>query len=50
MNDITQLTGIQYNEADIIIRSEGFAVSMISVFDSLWETGYNLNEFKKSLK
>lgn len=37
----------RHNEADIIIRSEGFASSMISVFENLWEKSLLIKEYKK---
>ena len=39
----------RHNEADIIVRSESFALSMISVFDYLWESSFTIKEFKKNI-
>lgn len=45
--NINDKTVPKHNEADIITRSQSFAESMVTVFDSFWDKSYKINEFKK---
>lgn len=47
--NITDKTLPKHNEADVLIRNKEFAENMIIVFESLWEKGQELKDFKKSL-
>lgn len=47
--NITDKTLPKHNEADVLIRNKEFAENMIIVFESLWEKGQELKDFKQSL-
>lgn len=47
--NITDKTLPRHNEADVLIRNKEFAENMVIVFESLWEKGQELKDFKQSL-
>jgi sugar-specific transcriptional regulator TrmB len=47
--NITDKTLPKHNEADVLIRNKEFAENMVIVFESLWEKGQELKDFKGNL-
>ncbi len=47
--NITDKTLPKHNEADVLIKNKEFAQNMVIVFESLWEKGQDLKDFKQSL-
>jgi sugar-specific transcriptional regulator TrmB len=45
--NIVDKTVPRYNEADIIIKNNDYAESMVEVFNSFWEKSYKLKDYKK---